>query len=166
MAVLRSSVICLVCLANLTLALAAASPAMAQDAAEWERRADKGLIYANLVTNKNDLFGFFCREIKNSYVGGIVMRMPSFRTQIRDEETYSLNIVIDGRRDSIVMMAKDIDLWFEATDLNQQLALGRIFDSVTASHRLDLAISAIGWRGSYEFDGADTALHGLMDRCL
>lgn len=159
-AALRFSIVCLIS------ALSASLPAAAQDGGDWERGAEQGVVYANLLTKPNGLFGFFCREEKSSYVGGMVLRMPNFRTQIRDEETYSLNIVIDGNRDSVVMAAKDIDLWFEATDLNQQLALARIYDSVKRSHSMQLAISAIGWRVSYEYDGADAALDGLMDLCL
>jgi hypothetical protein len=150
----------------LFLALCTALPALAQDAAEWERNEGKSVVYANLVTGKNEIFGFFCRKTQNTYVGGIVLRMPSFRILIRDEERYSLNIVIDGSRDSVTLTAKDIDLWFEAKDLNQQLALGRIFDSVKASHQLELAVSAIGWRERYQFNGADIALNGLMEHCL
>lgn len=141
-------------------------PAYAQDAAEWERNSDKNVVYANLVTGKSELFGFFCRKTPTGYVGGIVMRMPKFRILVRDEEHYSLNIVIDGSRDSITMKAKDVDLWFEATDLNQQLVLGRVFDSVKASQQLEMAISAIGWRARYTFAGTATALDGLMEHCL
>lgn len=150
----------------LVLLLGLAIPAHAQDASEWERNSDKNVIYANLVTGKNELFGFFCRKTQTGYVGGIVMRMPSFRILIRDDEHYSLNIVIDGSRDSVVLKAKDIDLWFEATDLNQQLTLGRIYDSVKASHQLELAVSAIGWRERYSYSDAEQALDGLMEHCL
>lgn len=153
-------------LLGLILAAALAGPAAAQDRGEWERVNEKSVVYANLLTKPDGLFGFFCRESKNAYFGGMVLRMPQFRTLIHDEETYSLNIVIDGNRDSVTMTAKDIDLWFEANDLNQQLALGRIYDSVKSSHNLQLAISTIRWRASYEFTGADAALDGLMDRCL
>lgn len=150
----------------LIMLLATALPALAQDASEWERSSGKEVEYANLVSKKNDVFGFFCKQSKNMHVGGILMQMPSFRILLREGEKYSLNIVIDGSRDNVILTAKDINLWFEATDLNQQLALGRVFDSVKASHQLELAISAIGWRGRYTFSDADKALDGLMDRCL
>jgi hypothetical protein len=160
MAVRRSSLFCLILL------LAAAMPAKAQVAAQWERGAKNGTIYANLGTSEKDLFGFFCRESNNTFVGGILLRIPDFRTGIRNGESYSLNIVVDGNRDSVVMKAKDVDLWFEADDLNQQLALGRIVDTVKSAHSLELAVSAIGWRESYQFNGADKALAGILDRCL
>lgn len=150
-----------------TLALWLASlPAFAQEAAEWERNSAKNIDYANMVTKKGDLFGFYCRELKNKFVGGMVMKMPAFHTLIRDEQSYSLNIVIDGSRDSVIFKAKDIDLWFEANDLNQQLALSRLYDAIRASRRLELAISAIGWRGSYDYTNAAEQLDGLMGRCL
>nr|WP_298687138.1 hypothetical protein [uncultured Dongia sp.] len=159
-AVARFSFLCL------AICLGAALPAVAQEAAEWERSKAKNIDYANLVTSKGDLFGFFCRKVKNIHVGGIVVKMPYFRTMIRDEQTYSLNIVIDGGRDAVTLKAKDVDLWFEADDLNEQLLLGRLFDAIKASRRLEFAISSIRWRASYEFDGADQALDGLMDQCL
>lgn len=144
----------------------AAFPAMAQDAAEWKRGEAKNVVYANMVTKKGDLFGFFCRKVQNKYVGGIVMKMPSFNTLIRDEQTYSLNIVIDGGRDSVIFKAKDIELWFEGNDLNQQLTLSRLYDAIRASHRLEMGIAAIGWRGSYDFSDAAAKLDGLMTNCL
>jgi hypothetical protein len=150
----------------LALFLAAALPAAAQQAAQWERSKAKSVVYANLVTKNDELFGFFCRAVNNRFVGGIVVQMPSFRTLIHDEQAYSLNIVIDGARDSITLKAKNVDLWFEANDLNQQLLLGRIFDAVKASRRLELAISAINWRASYDFVDANKALDGLMTDCL
>ncbi|WP_303979669.1 hypothetical protein [Dongia mobilis] len=148
------------------LCLAASFPAAAQTAAQWERGEAKGIVYANLISKNDELFGFFCRAVNNRYVGGIVVQMPSFRTLIHDEQTYSLNIVINGNRDSLTLKAKNVDLWFEANDLNQQLLLGRIFDAVKASHRLEFAISSINWRASYESAGADQALDGLMQDCL
>lgn len=141
-------------------------PAIAQEAAEWERNSAKNIDYANMITEKGDLFGFYCRKLKNKYVGGMVMKMPAFHTLIRDEQSYSLNIVIDGNRDSVIFKAKDIELWFEADDLNQQLALSRLYDAIHASRRLELAISAIGWRGSYDYSNAAEKLDGLMAQCL
>ncbi|MBK8157556.1 MAG: hypothetical protein IPK59_01725 [Rhodospirillaceae bacterium] len=150
----------------LALLLATILPATAQQAAQWERSKAKSVVYANLVTKNDELFGFFCRAVNNRFVGGIVVQMPSFRTLIHDEQSYSLNIVIDGARDSVTLKAKNVDLWFEASDLNQQLLLGRILDAVKASHRLELAISSINWRASYDFTDADKALDGLMKDCL
>jgi len=146
--------------------LATVLPAAAQQAAQWERSKAKNIVYANLVTKNDELFGFFCRAVNNRFVGGIVVQMPSFRTLIHDEQPYSLNIVIDGGRDSVTLKAKNVDLWFEANDLNQQILLSRIFDAVKASHRLELAISSINWRASYDFVDADKALDGLMKNCL
>jgi hypothetical protein len=150
----------------LALFLATVLPAAAQQAAQWERSKAKNIVYANLVTKNDELFGFFCRAVNNRFVGGIVVQMPSFRTLIHDEQPYSLNIVIDGGRDSVTLKAKNVDLWFEANDLNQQILLSRIFDAVKASHRLELAISSINWRASYDFVDADKALDGLMKNCL
>lgn len=153
-------------LAAIALLLLSVAPASAQQAAEWVRGSAKGVDYANMQSGVADLFGFFCRKVDNKYVGGIVMKMPVFHTLIRDEQTYSLNIVIDGARDSVIFKAKDIELWFEATDLSQQLALGRLFDAVKASSRLQMGIAAIGWRGSYDYTNAAEKLEGLMDNCL
>lgn len=146
--------------------LALAVPAAAQEAAEWERSSASKIDYANMVTGKGELFGFYCRELKNKFVGGLVMKMPMFTTMVRDEQTYSLNIVIDGNRDSVTLKAKDIELWFEAVDLSQQLTLARLYESVKSSHRLQMGIASIGWRGSYDYDNAAEKLDGLMDKCL
>jgi len=150
-----------ICLASL-----AAAPASAQQAAEWVRGKAKGIEYVNMQSGVADLFGFFCRKVDDKFVGGMVMKMPVFHTMIRDEQSYSLNIVIDGARDSIVFKAKDIELWYEATDFSQQLTLGRLYDAVKASSRLQMGIASIGWRGSYDYTNAATELEGLMDKCL
>jgi hypothetical protein len=150
--------LCLLCLAS--------APASAQQAAEWVRGNAKGIDYANMQSGVADFFGFFCRKVDNKFVGGMVMKMPVFHTMIRDGDSYSLNIVIDGARDSVVFKAKDIELWYEATDLSQQLTLGRLYDAVKASSRLQMGIAAIGWRGSYDYSNAGEALEGLMDKCL
>jgi len=160
MAAMRVSLaaFCLLCLAS--------APAGAQQAAEWVRGSAKGIDYANMQSGVADLFGFFCRKVDNKFVGGIVMKMPVFHTMIRDGDSYSLNIVIDGARDSVVLKAKDIELWFEANDLSQQLTLGRLYDAVKGSRRLQMGIAAIGWRGSYDYIDAAEKLDGLMDKCL
>ncbi|MDY0874050.1 hypothetical protein [Dongia rigui] len=155
-----------VSLLALCLALLAAAPANAQQAAEWVRGSAKGIDYANMQSGVADLFGFFCRKVDNKFVGGMVMKMPVFHTLIRDEESYSLNIVIDGARDSVTLKAKDIELWYEANDLSQQLTLARLYDAVKASNRLQMGIAAIGWRGSYDYTNAAEKLDGLMDKCL
>ncbi len=146
--------------------LLAAAPVRAQQAAEWVRGTAKSVEYANMQAGISDLFGFFCRKVDNKYVGGIVMKMPVFSTMIRDGEHYSLNIVIDGARDSVIFRAKDIELWFEAKDINQQLTLSRLYEAISASHQLEMGIGAISWRGSYTYDNAADALAGLMDKCL
>ncbi|MBI2256768.1 MAG: hypothetical protein HYU58_19260 [Proteobacteria bacterium] len=150
----------------LCLTLLAASSANAQQAAEWVRGSAKGIDYANMQSGVADLFGFFCRKVDNKFVGGMVMKMPVFHTLIRDEESYSLNIVIDGARDSVIFKAKDIELWFEANDLGQQLTLSRLYDAVKASSRLQMGIAAIGWRNSYDYSNAADSLEGLMEKCL
>jgi hypothetical protein len=160
MAAMRASVIAL-CFTVL-----AAGSANAQQAAEWVRGSAKGIDYANMQSGVADLFGFFCRKVDNKFVGGMVMKMPVFHTLIRDEESYSLNIVIDGARDSVTLKAKDIELWYEAADLSQQLTLARLYDAVKASTRLQMGIAAIGWRGSYDYANAAEKLDGLMDKCL
>lgn len=159
-AVVRASLVAL------CLLFAASAPAGAQQAADWKRGTAKGVEYGSMESGISDFFGFFCRKVENRFVGGIVMKMPVFRTLIRDGESYSLNIVIDGARDSIIFRAKDIDLWFEAKDLNQQLALSRLFEAIKASNRLQMGIAAIGWRNSYDYNNAAEALEGLMDKCL
>ena len=146
--------------------LALTPPAAAQEAGKWVRGATKVVEYANLEARISDLFGFFCRKVQNKYVGGMVMKMPAFNTLIRDGESYSLNIVIDGARDSAIFKAKNVELWFEANDLNQQLALSRLYEAVMASHRLQMGIAAIGWRQSYDYDNAAEALDGVMANCL
>ena len=143
-----------------------ASPVRAQQAGEWVRGQAKNIDYANMQAGIGDLFGFFCRKVDNKYVGGIAMKMPIFHTLVRDEQQYSLNIVIDGARDSLTLRAKDIELWFEANDLSQQLTLSRLFEEISASHQLEMGISSINWRGSYTYDNAAEALAGLMDKCL
>lgn len=160
MAAMRAS------LAALCVLLLMAAPVRAQQAAEWVRGSAKGIDYANMQSGVADLFGFFCRKVDNKYVGGMVMKMPVFHTMIRDEESYSLNIVIDGARDSVILKAKDIELWYEANDLSQQLTLARLYDAVKASTRLQMGIAAIGWRGSYDYTDAAEKLEGLMDKCL
>lgn len=160
MAAMRASILAL------CLTLLAASSANAQQAAEWVRGSAKGIDYANMQSGVADLFGFFCRKVDNKFVGGMVMKMPVFHTLIRDEESYSLNIVIDGARDSVIFKAKDIELWFEANDLGQQLTLSRLYDAVKASSRLQMGIAAIGWRNSYDYSNAADSLEGLMEKCL
>jgi hypothetical protein len=159
-AVLRASLLALCFILPL------AAPAQAQQAAEWVRGSAKSVDYANMQSGVADFFGFFCRKVDNRYVGGMVLKMPTFHTMVRDDESYSLNIVIDGARDSVTFRAKDIELWYEAKDLNQQLTLGRLFDSVKASSRLQMGIASIGWRNSYDYSNAAEALEGLMDKCL
>jgi len=149
------------CLLSLT-----AMPASAQQAAQWVRGSAKGVDYANMQSGVADLFGFFCRKVEERYVGGMVMKIPVFHTLVRDDQNYSLNIVIDGARDSVTFRSKDIELWFEAKDLSQQLTLGRLFDTVKSSHRLQMGIAAIGWRNSYDYSNAADSLEGLMDKCL
>ncbi|WP_374381445.1 hypothetical protein [Dongia sp.] len=146
--------------------LCLATPASAQQAGEWVRGSARNIDYANMQSGVADLFGFFCRKVDNKYVGGIAMKMPIFHTLVRDEQRYSLNIVIDGARDSLTLRAKDVELWFEANDLSQQLTLARLFDEISASHQLEMGISSINWRGSYTYDNAAEALAGLMDKCL
>lgn len=160
MAAMRASVLAL------CLIFIGTASASAQQAAEWVRGSAKGIDYANMQSGVGDLFGFFCRKVDNKFVGGMVMKMPVFHTMIRDEESYSLNIVIDGARDSVTLKAKDIELWYEANDLSQQLTLARLYDAVKASSRLQMGIAAIGWRGSYDYSDAAEKLEGLMDKCL
>ncbi len=91
--------------------LCAAQPALPRMPPNGNAIAARSVTYANLVTKKNELFSFFCRQDREQAMSAVsCMRMPSFRILIRDDEHYSLNIVIDGSRDSVTLKAKDIDL--------------------------------------------------------
>ena len=143
-----------------------AAPSKSQQAAQWVRGSAKNVDYANMEAGVADLFGFFCRKVEERYVGGMVMKMPVFNTLIRDDKSYSLIIIVNGERESVTFRAKNIDLWFEAEDLNQQLILTHLFETIKASNRLQIGISSIGWRNSYDYSNATNTFDGLMNNCL
>ena len=97
--------------------------------------------------------------------GGIALTAPSFTTRVIDEETYGLTMIVDGARDSLHMVARDIELWFEAEDLNQQTQLARLFDDFQNARRLELGIATVAWRASTNIDNPEV-LAGLMDKCV
>jgi hypothetical protein len=153
-------------LPSLALAFALlALPAAAQDHAVWERNAQDGVDFADLTVAKNGRFTVFCRMTKTGPLAGLALSIPYFQTMIRSGESYGLTMIVNGGRDSVHMEARDIELWFEAKDLNQQMQLSRLFEDLTRTDRLDFAISAIGWRDSLFVDNS-AELKGLMDDCL
>lgn len=142
-----------------------AMPVAAQDHVAWERTTQDGVEFADLTVAKNGRFTVFCRMTKTGPLAGLALSMPYFQTMIRSGESYGLTMIVNGGRDSVHMEARDIELWFEAKDLNQQMQLSRLFEDLTQTQRLDFAISTIGWRESLFVDNGDD-LKGLMDKCL
>jgi hypothetical protein len=145
--------------------LAGATPALAQDSARWERGEEGAVTFADLAIDRYGRFTAFCRTTSTGALGGLVLTSPRFQTQVINEQSYSLTLVIDGARDSVHMEARDIELWFEAKDLNQQNQLRRLFDSLLKAQRIDFAVSTLGWRESRRIENS-AELAGLMDKCI
>lgn len=142
-----------------------AAPAGAQDTASWERGQDGKVDFADLPIDKGGRLTVFCRETGSGMLGGIALSAPSFMTKIIDEQTYGLTLIVDGDRDSLHMVARKIELWFDAEDLNQQTQLARLADDLAKARRLEFGIATIAWRTSINVDNPE-AIAGIMDKCL
>ena len=149
----------------LLLSASVTSPLSAQEAVSWKRVQDKGIDFADLPIDKGGRLTLYCRETSMGMQGGIALTAPSFTTRVIDEETYGLTMIVDGARDSLHMVARDIELWFEAEDLNQQTQLARLFDDFQNARRLELGIATVAWRASTNIDNPEV-LAGLMDKCV
>ena len=149
----------------LLLSASVTSPLSAQEAVSWKRVQDKGIDFADLPIDKGGRLTLYCRETSMGMQGGIAFTAPTFVTRIIHEETYGLTMIVDGARDSLHMVARNIELWFEAEDLNQQTQLARLFDDFLKAQRLELGISTIAWRASANIANPE-ALAGLMDKCV
>ncbi len=145
--------------------LAGTGPALAQETARWERGEEGAVTFADLAIERYSRFTIFCRVTATGSVAGLALTSPYFQTQVINEEGYSLTLVIDGARESVHMVARDIELWFEAKDLSQQNQLRRLFDGLVSAQRIDFAISTLGWRDSRRIENS-AELAGLMDKCL
>jgi hypothetical protein len=155
--------------ARLCSAVAAAAmlavPALAQEPTSWERGEEGEVMFADLQVDRFGRFTLFCRITSTGPMAGLALKTPSFQNLIRNEQSYDLTLVIDGARDSVHMEARDIELWFEAKDLNQQTQMARLFTSLEKAQQISFAVSTLGWRDSRRIANSET-LAGLMDKCL
>lgn len=140
-------------------------PAAAQDTAAWELGQDGNVTFADLPVADGGRFTLFCRMQSTGPLSGVGLTAPAFQTLIMDEEIYGLTIVVDGTRDSFHMVARGVDLWFEAEDLNQQTQLARLSDSLKIAQRIEFGISTIGWRDGITVSNSSD-IGGLLDDCL
>jgi hypothetical protein len=147
------------------LLLALQPAARAQESAAWERGRAGGVDFADLPLDSPGRLTLFCRQMSTGPLAGLSLTAPAFQTLVRNRQEYNLTIVVDGVRENFHLVARDIELWFEAKDLNQQTALARFFDTLPRARRIDLAISSLGWRESRQIANSDI-LAGLMDNCL
>jgi len=145
--------------------LASGSAVLAQEAAQWERGQSGNVDFADLNLDRKARFTAFCRMTSTGPLAGLALSVPQFQTLLIDEQQYSLTIVIDGVRESFHMEARDVELWFEAKDLNQQTQLARFFDTLVTAGRVDFAISTLRWREN-RIIANSAEIAGLMDKCL
>lgn len=147
------------------MAMACRQSATAQDAAAWTRGESGAVEFADLQLDGRGRFTLFCRMMSTGPRAGLSITAPAFQTLVVNRQEYSLTIVVDGIRENFHMVARDIELWFEATDLNQQTHLARFFDTLPTAQRIDFAISSLGWRENRTI-GNGGELLGLLDNCL
>lgn len=141
------------------------SPSLAQEGAAWEVGTQKNTTFADLPIDRWSRLTLFCQVRTDGASGGLTLSSPPFQTQVRNGESYGLNVVVDGQRESFILTARGTELGFEAKDINQRLQLARWVEQLLQGRRIDLALSSIGWRHS-QIVANPEALEGLMDRCL
>ncbi|TDQ77708.1 hypothetical protein A8950_3863 [Dongia mobilis] len=144
---------------------AAAQESSGQETAAWERSQSGEVEFADLPLDGKGRFTAFCRMTSAGPVAGLALFAPQFQTLVINRQHYGLIIVVDGVRENFHMEARDIELWFEARDLNQQTTLARFFDTLPNAQRIDFAISSLGWRENRHAENG-AVLAGLMDNCL
>jgi hypothetical protein len=140
-------------------------PAIAQETTSWELGQEGNVAFADLPVADGGRFTLFCRLQSSGPVAGLGLSVPAFQTLVEAEESYGLTIVVDGARDNFHMVARGVELWFEAEDLNQQTQLARLNDSLKIGQRIELGIATIGWRDSRVITNGQQ-IDGLLDDCL